>query len=410
MRFDGRWFGPSILMLILVSVEVGAVNWLEPEPFRRDRLEGRQFDYNAESFLHRFSFEPKPALSEQRVLRGNGIEGVAGSSRSRELYVRSEVRLELPLDGPGFAGYRFRRHEDFDGRFDENLVGGGLRYGGWQAGVWGDVVGAKEDIDIHGDVQWSDDRGNRFRATVVAVDAVFNSKQNDGVYERYPYTYYLGGRWQITPQLAVYGFGNVNTPMELQLDSINLRAEDEQYSGGLGVDVAVTESVSAGLRVEGLYGLREQRGLDGPVQEEQRLRRSYGAVTAEMRQSLDQGEQRWFGVRYLQLTENDRRPRDPMETMEMERREYTVYAGRRWHLRESIAFAPGVFLAYHDNTEVFPGDEDSDDSDRGFYGKLAPAVEFTVNQRTGGRIALNPTLRLHRAAFGGGNVQVYLPF
>ncbi len=400
----------GLLLLILPVHDVAALDWTDPEPFRRDRLSGREFDYNAESFLHRFSFEPKPALGGFRTLDSNGISTVAGSTRSRELYVRTDAQLELPLDGPAFAGYRFRRDEDFDGRFDQNLVGGGARVNGWQASVWGDVVGAKEDVDVHADLRWQGRQGNRIRAGIVAVDAFFNSKQRDGRYREYPYTYFLSGRWRATENLAFYGFSNVNAPVRLEMSTTGLRSDDEQYSGGVGVDLTVAPAVSASVELEGLYGLREQRALEGEVATEQRLRRSHVAVTAELRQRWDGGYRRWIGLRLLHFAENDRRPAAVTETVERERREYTLYGGQRWALGARTTFAPGVFLAFHDITEEYPDDSDSDGRDVGFYGKFTPALELVVNERTGGVVTLNPTVRLHRAAFGGGNVQVHLPF
>lgn len=404
-----RYCRCALAFLALVfAVDVLALDWREPEPFRRDRLAGRSFDYNAESFLHRFSFEPKPALDGRRRLQGSGLEGVGGSTRSRELYVRMDGRLELPLDGPAFAGYRFRRDEDFDGRFDQNLIGGGVRLDGWQLGVWGDVVGAKEELDLHGDIRWADGSGNAVRASLVAVDAIFNGKQREGTYQRYPYTLYLSGRWQASEAVALYGFTNLNTPMRLDDLSTRLRSDDEQYSAGIGLAVALTESVDAGLELEGLRGRRERRGMDEPLAEEQRLRRDYAAITAEVRHSPHAGEQRWLGVRHLFFDENDRRPSEPSAALRQERRETTLYLGRRWSFNERVGFAPVVYLAHLDVRET--GSDDDTDRETGFYGKFSPAIELLVNQRTGGLIVLNPTIRLHEAAFGGGNVQVYLPF
>ena len=84
-----------------------------------------------------------------------------------------------------------------------------------------------------------------------------------------------------------------------------------------------------------------------------------------------------------------------------------IYAGVTWHLSDNLRFAPGVFLNQADVREREDGEDDDED---GLYGKLTLPLQITVDRSTGGYVTLNPTARLHRAAFGGGNIQAYLPF
>ncbi|MCC5812814.1 MAG: hypothetical protein JJU06_20830 [Ectothiorhodospiraceae bacterium] len=403
-------FRRGVCLLLLLGTGGAAADWSNPEPFRRDRVEGREFDYNAESFLHRFSFEPKPALGRGSPLPRDGLFGLAGSSRSNELYVDMRAQATLETESPLFFGYRFHRTEDFDGRYDENLVGFGAHVGPFRVSVWGDVVGAKEDIDIHGELLWLPSAGNHLRFTLVAPDAVYNSKQGEGEYLRKPYTYYLDGQWQVLDDLRLYGFINHNDHMRWRENTREFTLRDRQHSAGVGVDLRLNRYWSASVELEGLYGVRRRDGLAGPDEADQRLRRSFGLATVELRQWLRDDLQAWYGARYLHFDETDRRPRDAEEHVRYERRETMVYGGVRYRWTDAVSFAPGIFVNYADNTERYPDVPGESDSDRGIYAKLTPSVELLVDRRRGGYITLNPSVRLHRAAFGGGNIQAYLPF
>ncbi len=395
--------------LVLATGQATAA-WTAPEPFRRDRIEGRDFDYNAESFLHRFSFQPKPALGAPRVPRVDGLRGWAGSSRSDELFVEMDAQVTLDFDTPAFAGYRFRRREDFDGHFDANLFGIGFQVGDFRFSVWGDVVAAKEDIDVHGELLWAPGTRGHLRLTLVAPDAWYNSKQDDGRYERQPYTYHVEGGWLLTDDLRLYGFINHNNRLRLREHAQGFRFTDAQQSAGVGLDVQLSETLALGAELEGLYGTRRRDGLAGPEEEDQRQRRQFGLATLELRHWLQHDLQAWYGLRYLHFDERDRQPRSDDGGRILERRESMAYGGVRWRWREQITLAPGVLVNYVDNREYHPAAPGEVDTDRGFYGKLTPAVEVLVDRRRGGTVSFNPTLRLHRAAFGGGNIQVNLPF
>jgi hypothetical protein len=69
-----------------------------------------------------------------------------------------------------------------------------------------------------------------------------------------------------------------------------------------------------------------------------------------------------------------------------------------------IIIDPGCCISYGASSAL-----PLDKTGRGIDGKLTPAVELLVNRRTGGQLTLNPTFRLHRLVFGGGNVQLHLP-
>jgi hypothetical protein len=90
-----------------------------------------------------------------------------------------------------------------------------------------------------------------------------------------------------------------------------------------------------------------------------------------------------------------------------ERIERMVYTGVTWHLSDTLRFAPGVFV---NQADIRKRENGEDDDEEGVYGKLTLPLQITVDRSTGGYVTLNLAVRLHRAAFGGGNIQVYLPF
>lgn len=401
--------GAALGLSAVVVAHHAAADWREPQPFRRDAVEGRQFDYNAESFLHRFTFEPAPGLRPGARPVSDGIYGTAGSTRSDELYTRQEIQLTADFDGPAYFRYRYRRFEDFDGRYDSNLIGVGSELGrgsGITATLYGDVEGAKENVDLHGELAWDSGDGHHLRAVIVAPDFIFNDKQGDAEYGRYPFTYYLAGGYRLGDAL-LYGFANYNDNTRLHDHVEDFTYHYQQARAGLGVEVPFADAWEIGLEVEGLYTTRELNDRGGDVHPEQRLRRRHNQVTAELRHDFSADTAIWGGVRYFRLVERERRPDDGTRVDRQDRLERMTYIGVTRRLSERLQFAPGVFVNHADIREREDGERDDE---RGYYAKLTLPLQVTVNQSTGGYISVNPTARLHRAAFGGGNVQVYLPF
>ncbi len=406
MRVSQSWNAVLWCSCLLLMATELAADWREPEPFRRDAIEGRQFDYNAESFLHRFTFEPGPVLGHGGRPARDGVFGTAGSTRSDEFYTRQDIQITAGADAPAHFRYRYRRFEDFDGRYDRNLVGVGARLDErWRATLYGDIEGAKEDVDVQTELAWDGEDGHRFRAAIAIPDVTFTSKQGDAAYERQPYTYYLEGGRRAGP-VTVYGFANYNDYLRLRDTARRFVYRYEQGRAGLGADVELGRRWSGSIEAEGLYTTRRLDDTGGDF-DDSRLRRRHSQVTAELRHDVDEALDLWGGVRYFRLSERDRRPADDDRVDRHERIERMAYAGVTWRLSERLRFAPGVFLNHADIREREDG---STDDARGLYGKLTLPLQITVNQATGGYVTLNPTARLHRAAFGGGNVQVHLPF
>ena len=48
--------------------------------------------------------------------------------------------------------------------------------------------------------------------------------------------------------------------------------------------------------------------------------------------------------------------------------------------------------------------------DNGWLAKVSPNVIWQLSEATGAYLTINPTVKLHNLQFGGGNVQVFVPF
>lgn len=417
------------------------LRWDEPDPFRREQLAERPYSLTATGLLDRFSFEAQPALAPERRLVGNGLVALAGSTRSRELYVRSQARMEIGLDGLGLAGLRLRRDEDLDGRFEQYLIGLGLGLGDWQVWAWGDVQATKEDIDVHLEGAWRPDTERHLRLRTVLVDPAYNDKQDDGRYRRAPISLMLDGSWRVA-DWRWYGFGRANLPMLLEMSDSGIRARDAAYAGGLGLAYLPDLAWQAGLELEGLYGRRRQDFLpellsteahanwqadqDDPLPDglrrfdpgpwpERALDRRYLAATIEARYLQSDGQLAWLGMRALSLREDDRRQAMDDNSLTLRRREYLFYCGWRYPLADDrLRLSPTLFFNRYLGTErersVDPAGDDSDSHERAWQVKLAPAIDIILDRDRRAVLTLNLSLMLYEPKFGGGNVQLFLPF
>jgi hypothetical protein len=384
----------------------------EPTPFRRDQLKGRPFLYDSTSFLHRLSYQPMPYLGRLRPVPDKVLQGTAGSISRDKFYVKLEATAHIPLEGPLYSGYRFRRDEDFDGRFDWNLIGLGLELGQWRLSVWGDVVAEKDAIDTHWDVEWRDERQNMFRFVWVMPDMIFNRKNEDAVYEPRPYTVFLRGERWVTKRMALKGFIQINNRTELRDTPAGYLRANQQTSGGGSVEFKITDDVEIEFYLEGLSGDRSRQGLEEPGLRDFEFDRDYRGTTAELRWKTSGGFLQWMGIRQVTYEEEwVGLNTDAFDSLE-DRRETTVYWGREYPLTERLSFVPAVFLAYQeiDQLGVRTGGGEEGWSTAGFYGKAAPALRWELDSRNGAHLTLLVSTYLHRAAFGGGNVQIVFPF
>lgn len=394
--------------MLVVSAQVQAYGWSGPEPFRLERLDGRSFMLNEESFLHRSSFQAMPVVRMQDAWAEDGWYGTAGSTRSREFYVQSHLQKRVQFDVPMFVGVRFRRDEDLDGRFDRTLFGSGYASadGRLELGVWGDVQGSKEQIDLQVEGVWRPRANQWLRATVISPDAMYNSKTYDSsFYQRKPLTLHLAAGTSFAAGQQLYGFTNLNRQMEYHRPELDQQWTDKQYSAGIGWLLPVSANWQLGLQSQGLYGLRQQLQGDALVLQ---LRRQFSDTHLELQSRQSQRIDYWGGVRYLTLREQDQTQLSQLQMLE-QRDEWMLYGGFAWNWRHWIRLKPALMLSYADIKGQRPDDDEPLDFS-GIMAKLVPMVEFLLHQQSGAVIRVNPTIELHNLSFGGGNVQVHIPF
>lgn len=386
------------------------LGYADPRPFRMgDALAGRDIHYNDVSFLHRISFMPlmPPAsgLAEDR----EGLYGSAGSTRSNELYTLMQLQKTMPLDAGWFLRYRFQRDEDFDGRYDRNLIGAGRNFGErWSASFSGDIEGDKSRIDLEAELNWRDETGSHARFALVAPDYLFNDKQKEAQFIRQPYTGFADLRWQWSPTVALLAFLNYNTDTRLRNELLDLDFHYRQWTAGVGVDGDLGDwRLRAWL--EGEHGRRRHESLADTFAST-RFSRRHHELGAELGRDLGAGLSGRAGVRWLRFEENGRLGGDPLDEMRLRREETMLYAGVSWRLGARYRFHPMIYLNFIDNDERFPADPARNRDDKGFVGKLGLPLEILVHEASGATLTFNPTLYLHRLAFGGGNLQAHIPF
>ena len=409
-----RWL-PFCLLVLLATETVAQsllrpLGFADPRPFRMDdALSGRDFEYNDVSFLHRISFQPVFPLASGLAEDREGLYGSAGSTRSNELYTLMQLQKTMPLDNDWFLRYRFQRDEDFDGRYDRNLLGIGRNFGeGWSASFSGDIEGDKSRIDLEAELSWRDGAGNHARLVLVGPDYLFNDKQEAAQFTRQPYTGFADLRWQWTQAMALLAFVNHNTDTSLRNESLDLDFHYRQTAGGVGIDADLG---TWRLRVwlEGEQGRRRYESLSGSIAPT-RFSRRHQELGAELGRDLGPGLAGRAGVRLLRFEETGRHGSDLLDELRLRREEAMLYAGVSWRLGARYRFHPTLYLDFIDNHERFPADPFRNRDDEGFVGKLGLPLEVLVHEASGATLTFNPTLYLHRLAFGGGNLQARIPF
>ncbi|MFP3491047.1 hypothetical protein R0K20_26045, partial [Staphylococcus sp. SIMBA_130] len=71
----------------------------------------------------------------------------------------------------------------------------------------------------------------------------------------------------------------------------------------------------------------------------------------------------------------------------------------------ATTLSPALYLGAPDIRQSF--DATREDNHSGFMGKLALPLQFRLSATDRASLTLNPTFYLHKAAFGGGNLQFH---
>ena len=382
----------------------------EPEPFRLDgEIDGRDFEYNEESFLHRFSYRFRPSRVRNWFRTREGFRGTVGSVRSDEFYVFEELRKTITLSEQHHFLFRHKRDEDFDGRYDRTQIGLGTRFGSnWYANVLGEIVGEKEEIDPQFELVFAGARGSGVRFAFLPVDFTLNSKSDSDRYATKPYTYFFEGLWRGENDVELGVWVNANPHLRLDRELEGFDFTYDQYAGEVHVELPVGSEWSLRALIGAEAGERDRRQHTPGAPDERRLTRMHWQSTVEAERSVREDVDVWFGVRYFHLDERDRRPREPLLDREIIRREGMIYGGVSWRLSERVLFWPGLYVNVIDNSEDFPFDPAQNDDDDGYVGKLSFPVEILFGENA--TITAGLGLLVHRLKFGGANVQVQIPF
>lgn len=380
---------------------------LEPQPYRQGQiLQGRSFNYNAESFMHRASFAP-PVPVSAKVIPRDRITGTGGSSRTDELFVDMAVQTTRSFDEGVHLQYRFRRSEDFDGRYDRNLVGLGYRFSPQlSARLMADVVGDKSRIDLQPEISWQPDPRLEIQAALVLADNLFNSKQDNDRFESSPLTGYLALGWQFHPSHRLRGYANITPRTSLILGESQRRFREQSSRGGAAWDWQISPGRQLQWLAEGESTNRNANDL-GQGTDAVMDRRYWRSRVAYHRRQDGVGKLR-LGGQFLFLRERGNFVGDQQELTD--RRENMVFAGTGWRLSEYWLFEPTAFVTHVEGESLKREEQDEGPEDLdGVYGKVALPLIWQPRGPEGPVLHLNPTLRLHTAAFGGGNLSLHIP-
>ncbi|MEQ6884331.1 hypothetical protein [Salicola sp. Rm-C-2C1-2] len=411
-RAQASCAGLSALLLWVLPL-TGHAFWgntlaMEPQPFRQERvLESRTFQYNDESFIHRSSFASTPAEYRSHPLPQDHIEGVGGSSRSDELFLDASARATQRFDRKGTVDfqYRFRRTEDYDGRYSRNLVGFGIHPGGGiQARLMADAQGDKARIDLQPELGWQDRHGNAVRVALVMPDYVFNEKQNEAHYADTPRTLFSAAQWHASDVTSLKGYISLSPETELEIPSRDSLFREESAQGGFSLQHRFNKDASVRWLIEGAFTDRHQNGLSSSASAsmERRVWRSRAILTY-----AGGRVERWrLGGEFLSLAESGQLIGDARQLSD--RDEYLAFIGFGQSLSPEWQFSPELFVA-HVNGYSLNGLKQRYSDHDGNYIKASLPFSWAPQGKNGPRLTLNPSVELHEPGFGGGNLRIRIP-
>lgn len=403
----------SIALVLLVSPVTGSAFWgstlvMEPQPFRQEQvLEGRTFNYNDESFIHRNTFTSQGTAFHTAPLPRDHLEGLGGSTRTRELLLDVSVQTTREIDeaGRGDVQYRFRRTEDFDGRYSRNLVGFGLHPGGgFQARLMADLRGDKSRIDFQPELGWQDSTGNAVRLAVVFPDYLFNDKQDQGRYLQQPMTLFGAGELHATESSTLRGYISASPETELEITPRERRYRNESLQGGASILYRLGKSSQLRWLAEGEATNRHETVTTDSRSASMKRRAWRSRVTLTF--DGDYFRQWRLGSEFLSLSERGDRIGNAQQLSN--RDEHLVFAGVEKTISPDWRFAPELFVTHVDGASFSDADPQRTEHD-GTYAKTSLPFTWAPSGSEGPQITLNPTLELHTVAFGGGNVRVRIP-
>lgn len=383
--------------------------WNEPHPWRREALiEGRDFNYNTDSFLNRFSYRH---LSISPRAGEDGLRGTAGSVTGDELFVDMAFQKTLGFDDQRHAIFlRVQRTEDFDGEFDRQLVGIARRLGQhWQIALAGDIKGSKAETDIQFEGRWQPDEHRLLRLAWILPEYFYNDKSdNEGEYSKRPQTWFVhyreerssGGKLELALNYSPEaGFDDREQGVDARGDQARL----------MGTITIPFQQWRASMRLEAEWTDREFTYSVIPSPPEDSFKRRMHSVTV----SVHADHWRYnpeFGIRHFRLKEDGWFGADRNITGAVRRDETLLFASARYQTGERHYWQPAIYFGPAQLSRRAIEDPGFNREEDKWIGKLALPWRYVMSTESNAVLTINPTLDLHSGAFGGGNIQLHWPF
>ncbi|MEX0618941.1 MAG: hypothetical protein WDZ76_00995 [Pseudohongiellaceae bacterium] len=383
--------------------------WSTPHPLRLEAITtGRDYQFNRESFMHRFGYRH---LSSFPAAGEDGLAGTGGSVTGDELYVDISLQKTLLFDDERFGIIgRMQRREDFDGSFDRQLIGITGRINDWDFSFLADPAGNKERVALQYEANWRPDESRFLRLALIQPDSLYNDKApNDNRYDQNPITAFLHYRQPLAGNGRVETAINYSPQAVYENNARGFSIDAEQLRVMAAMELPVTRQWSSEVRIELERSQRDFAPIGpGTVPGDNFDRRMEHVIW-----SLQSSDHPWLpqlGVRYLNLDESGwlgtGLAADGINT----RREVGFFAGVTFRTGDNHWWEPMVHGARVDYTSEFPDNPEYYRDRDEFMAKLNLPWRVVVNREAGAVLTLNPTFRLHRPGFGGGNIQLHWPF
>ncbi|MEX0739470.1 MAG: hypothetical protein WD071_09020 [Pseudohongiella sp.] len=396
--------------LLLPSAVQAESPWRDPHPQRLDGfVEGREFLYNSSSFINRFSYRQ---LSDSPPPGEDGLSGTGGSVTGDELYLETNLQKTLYFDGDRYGIIaRMQRREDFDGRFDRQLIGIVRRLGDdWRAALVADVAGDKGEVDFQYEATWQPDESQKLRLALIQVDRLYNNKSNsNNRYERTPVTLFAHYHRQLGSQLSADLAVNYSPHAQYEDRNHGLYIRGDQLRIAGSVTFPLTRQWRSELSFKYEDTDREYRGLGTEISVGQDgFSRRMRSATWQMTSESDARYQ--GGLHYFTLDEEGWFGQNLASSGFHRRDEILLFAGMTLGRRASSWWQPTLSIGSIDVDRVMlqrPQDNRQDDE---WQARLTLPWRYVVHQQSGAVLTLNPTLNLDSLKFGGGNIQLHWPF
>lgn len=398
-------------------------SWTDVHPMRTEAFtEGRTVTHNDERFLHNFSYRN---LSQHPRPGEDGLWGTGGSITGDQLYLEINGQYTHALDNGRYAVvFRSQRGEDFDGRFDRTMVGVSRRFGEHWSGLFiADITADKGLVDFQLEATWRPHDGQFLRLAAVQTDRLYNNKgdnnRGSSIGNKFAQT---PTTWFVNYRHPLIGTGHFETAINytpttvyhdrragytVEADQLRLMSELKvplisQWYGSARIELE--HSARDFLQLPSRYVV-EEIGTQVPGDD---FNRNSHHVTLTVSAPEKTGSP-LAGLRYFKLDEHGWFGTGLATGGSNVRREVGGYAGITIHTGDNHWLTPTLFVQNVKLDRHFLQLPESDRQSSRFVGKISLPWRWIVNRDNGAVLSLNPTFKIHRLAYGGGNVQLHWP-